>query len=55
MEKIDKQIKAHHIAKPKPEVAKVKALRKQQPLVDDVSELPIDEGYSKTFLLPVSA
>ncbi len=50
MENIDKQFKAHHIAKPKPEVAKVKALRKQQPVVDDVSELPIDEGYSKTFL-----
>ena len=50
MENIEKQIKAQKMAKPKPEMAKVKVLRKQQPIADTGSELPIDEGYSKTFL-----
>ena len=50
MENIDKNLKAHPSAKPVPEKKKVKELKKQQPPVDATSELPIDEGYSKTFL-----
>ncbi len=38
------------ITQPVPDKAKVRALKKQQPPLDKGIELPIDEGYSRTFL-----
>ena len=41
--------------KPRPEASKVKELKRQTPPTDSKNELPIDEGYSKTFLRVVIA
>lgn len=46
---------SNKITRPVPDKAKVKALKKQKPPADRGMELPIDEGYSKTFLRVIVA
>ncbi len=43
------------IMQPTPDKAKVKVLKKQKPPAEKNEELPIDEGYSKTFLRVIVA
>lgn len=43
------------ITQPVPDKEKVKALKRQKPPADKSAELPIDEGYSKTFLRVIVA
>ncbi len=54
MEK-DTEIKITPAQKPRPETAKLKQLKRQKPPLDSKEELPINEGYSKTFLSVIVA
>lgn len=46
---------SNKITSPMPDKAKLKMLKKQKPPADKNEELPIDEGYSKTFLRVIVA
>jgi len=48
-------IKPQPAKKPKPDKKRMKELRKQQPPANKAAALPIDEGYSKTFLRVIVA
>ena len=49
------EIKITPTQKPRPETAKLKQLKRQKPPLDSKEELPINEGYSKTFLSVIVA
>lgn len=46
----DTEMKIKPAKKPRPEAQKLKALKRQKPPLDSKEELPINEGYSQTFL-----
>ena len=55
MENKDTTMKVRLAQKPRPEAEKLKELKRQKRPLDKQEELPINEGYSKTFLTVVVA
>lgn len=55
MENKDTTMKVRLAQKPRPEAEKLKELKRQKRPIDKQEELPINEGYSKTFLTVVVA
>lgn len=55
MENKDTTMKVRLAQKPRPEAEKLKELKRQKRPIDKQEELPINEGYSKTFLTVIVA
>ena len=55
MENKDTTMKVRLAQKPRPEAEKLKELKRQKRPIDKEEELPINEGYSKTFLTVIVA